>query len=278
MKRKRPLTPAEKLLREIGQPYRRRADGMIVVKGLDLGKDNLQKRGMELLTELPDLSGVVVEGDFRCSDNKLTSLKGAPQTVTGFFYCYGNRLDSLDGCPPKVGGDFSCSSNNLKDLTGGPAEVGGSYNCQSCPTMKNLKGAPEIVPGDFLCHEGVLESLEGAPRSVGGSFWVQKNRLGSLEHGPREVGADAMCYGNSGITHLEGAPEKFARLTTDIGDFATPEEIPEELRYSPETRARQEEERQRQADEELAQNVRDATVTSRPIAIRKTALRLVPKA
>ena len=276
----KPLSPAEQLLRDIGKKYtRRRADGMIVVRGeLDLGKKNLLAHGKELMTELPDLSGIVVLGNFRCSDNSLTSLKGCPQTVTGDFYCYGNLLESLEGAPEKVGGGFYCSFNRLKDLTGAPKEIGGTLNCQSCETLLTLKGAPEIVPGDFLCHEGVLESLEGGPREVGGDFWVQKNNLRSIEHAPRAVGRFFYCHGNDCITHLEGAPEKFVRLCSDIGDFDRPEDIPAEIRYSPATRARQEEDRRRAADEQLEKSVQDATILSRPIAIQKTALQLKPRA
>ncbi|MEZ0262570.1 MAG: hypothetical protein ACAH80_16315 [Alphaproteobacteria bacterium] len=271
---KKPLSPAEQFLRDHEVTYHKR-NGVIVVTGeLDISKDKRAKLGWSPLTELPDLSAVVVEGDFRCNDNLLTSLKGAPQTVTGFFYCYSNWLEDLEGCPKKIGGSFSCGRNHIKDLTGGPAEVGGGYNCQSSPNMLSLKGAPEKIPGDFLCHEGVLESLEGGPREVQGSYWVQKNRLRSLAGAPRTACADVLCYGNDCITHLEGAPETFVRLHTDLGDFEKPEDIPENLRLSPETRARQAEERRQAAARELEQNILDATVTSRPVMVRKSTLSL----
>ena len=51
------------------------------------------------LTELPDLSEVVVKGDFNCSGNQLTSLEGAPKEVGGSFYCSNNQLTSLVGLP-----------------------------------------------------------------------------------------------------------------------------------------------------------------------------------
>lgn len=40
-----------------------------------------------------------VTGDFICSWNKLTTLKGAPQSVGGDFICRGNKLISLRGHP-----------------------------------------------------------------------------------------------------------------------------------------------------------------------------------
>ena len=60
-----------------------------------------------------------VTGDFNCSYNNLTSLKGAPQTVGGDFKCSDNQLTSLRGAPQKVGGDFYCYNNpNLHSLDG----------------------------------------------------------------------------------------------------------------------------------------------------------------
>jgi len=64
------------------------------------------------LKSLPDfLSGILVKGNFSCSDNQLTSLKGSPAEVGGYFYCSNNKLTSLAGTPAKVHGDFSCGDN-----------------------------------------------------------------------------------------------------------------------------------------------------------------------
>jgi hypothetical protein len=268
------LSPTEEFLRDTGHAWTRREDGMIVVTGLNLGEDNMKKCGKWPLTVLPDLASVIVEGEFRCSDNELTSLKGCPQTVTGNFYCHSNKLTSLKHAPAKVGGDFSCSFNLLPDLMDGPKEVGGRYNCQSCPRLLTLKGAPEVVPGDFLCHEGVLESLEGGPVKVGGDMWVFKNRLRNIEHAPREVGRYFQCHFNYGVTHLEGAPEKFVKIYSDLGDFEKLSDIPDEIRWSPETRAKREEERLRAAAEQLERDAVGATILDQPMAIRKKPLRL----
>ena len=72
----------------------------------------------------------VVTGDFDCSDNNLTDLDGAPQTVGGAFYCYDNQLVSLEGAPQEVGGDFYCHDNQLVSLEGAPQTVGGSFVCR----------------------------------------------------------------------------------------------------------------------------------------------------
>ena len=66
----------------------------------------------------------IVNGNFNCINNNLTSLEGGPQKVGGNFNCSNNKLTSLEGGPQKVGGDFYCNSNNLTSLEGGPQEVG----------------------------------------------------------------------------------------------------------------------------------------------------------
>ena len=86
------------------------------------------------LKELPEwLSDVEVKGDFSCSDNKLTTLKGAPGTVGGSFWCESNKLTTLTGAPGTVGGDFSCSNNKLTTLQSAPKTVGGDFHCNVNP-------------------------------------------------------------------------------------------------------------------------------------------------
>lgn len=60
-------------------------DGFVIQGDVELANKEL--------TELPDLSKVVVEGNFDCSDNQLTSLAGAPKG--GRFFNYSNN--SLTG-------------------------------------------------------------------------------------------------------------------------------------------------------------------------------------
>jgi len=78
------------------------------------------------LTELP-VRFKEVKGNFNCSYNKLTTLKGAPEYIGGYFSCYENNLTTLEGAPEVVGGSFYCYGNNLTTLEGAPKEVGGSF-------------------------------------------------------------------------------------------------------------------------------------------------------
>jgi hypothetical protein len=72
-----------------------------------------------------------VEGNYKCSYNKLTSLEGAPTHVGGHFSCSHNKnLSSLEGAPTHVGGNFWCSENKLTSLEGAPSHVGGNFWCK----------------------------------------------------------------------------------------------------------------------------------------------------
>ena len=129
-----PLSTAEQALRDFGVAFERDAQGNTVVPGnLDLGSKGLGA--------LPDLSGVIVRGDFSCINNGLTSLAGAPQ---------------------RVGGNYNCSYNNLTDLKGAPQAIGQSFYCYNCDLV-TLEGGPKTVAGLFDCHENPLKTLEHAP-------------------------------------------------------------------------------------------------------------------
>ena len=78
-------------------------DGFVIKGDLDLSGKGL--------TKLPDLSKVIVEGSFRCENNQLTSLQGAPQKVGGNFRCKNNQLTSLQGISKEIGGKIEVDIN-----------------------------------------------------------------------------------------------------------------------------------------------------------------------
>jgi len=86
-------------------------------------KGNVDLSGLDL-TKIP-INFTEVGGDFYCSYNKLTSLKGAPKKVGGDFICSYNKLTSLEGAPEEVGESFYCSHNPLKSTKGKPESIGG---------------------------------------------------------------------------------------------------------------------------------------------------------
>lgn len=101
-------SPGEQALIDWGVDYIKKKDGTLIVPG----NLNVSKRDM---TELPDLSNVIVQGNFSCLHNKLTSLKGAPKSFVslvsdfGVFW-EGKVPDNLRNPPPAqkpANGDFS---------------------------------------------------------------------------------------------------------------------------------------------------------------------------
>lgn len=132
-----------------------------------------------------------ISGYFVCSNNNLTSLKGAPQTGEGTFHCSINNLTSLKGAPQTVGEDFYCTDNNLMSLVEAPQTVDGGFYCSN-NKLTSLEGAPKTVGGGFDCYKNNLTSLKGAPRTVGEYFNCGDNNLTSLEGAPQTVG-DFYC-------------------------------------------------------------------------------------
>lgn len=140
-----PSMPTERVLRELCVRYHKNENGdFVVTSTIDLSDKDL--------TQLPDLSNVIVEGDFYCFNNQLKSLKGAPKHVTGDFDCSENKLTSLIGGPRRVEGVFNCAHNQLKTLTGGPKGEVHWYNCVN-NDLRTLRGAPDAIGDLFACED-----------------------------------------------------------------------------------------------------------------------------
>jgi len=100
----------------------------------------------------PQTGLIDVDGDFDCNKQGLTDLKGVKfGNVSGYFYCSENQLTSLVGAPQTVGGVFDCEDNQLTTLVGAPQTVGGGFNC-SGNELTSLEGAPQSVGGYFHCE------------------------------------------------------------------------------------------------------------------------------
>ena len=120
--------------------------------GLTKGQENFLNKYTEGTWTYNPATGLVdVEGGFNCSYEKLKDLKGVRfGKVSGSFKCHNNQLTSLEGAPQKVGGDFLCQRNNLTSLEGAPQKVGGSFDCAR-NKLTSLKGAPQELDGAFWC-------------------------------------------------------------------------------------------------------------------------------
>ena len=102
---------------------------------------------------------------------------------------------------------------------------------------QNLRLLPDLsqvaVKGNFSCANNDLTSLKGAPCSVGGIFDCSGNQgLESLEYAPGMVSGNMYCT-ETGLTSLEGCPQNFAKLYTGFGTYESWDEVPQKLRISP---------------------------------------------
>jgi hypothetical protein len=119
------------------------------------------------LTEIPVKFGRI-NGDFNCSNNKLTTLKNCPNIVKGSFSCYVNKLINLNYAPFEVDSMFLCQHNKLTSLVGSPNIVW-IFDC-SGNDLTSLEGSPTIIDGDFNCKDNMLVSLEGIPKVIKRNF------------------------------------------------------------------------------------------------------------
>lgn len=72
------------------------------------------------LTELPDLSNVVIEGNFCFSHNQITSFKGSPIKVGKNLDYDNNNISSWEYAPQEVGDVIYCRCNEITSLFGIP--------------------------------------------------------------------------------------------------------------------------------------------------------------
>jgi len=100
------------------------------------------------LTEFPNyIQFGKINGDFNCSRNNLTSLKGGPTYVLMSFNCGLNKLKDLHYAPSFIGSHFSCAYNQLTSLDDAPINVGANtwltYNYLNYETIENYKRKKE---------------------------------------------------------------------------------------------------------------------------------------
>ena len=119
-------------------------------------------------------------GDFKCGDNKLTSLEGGPQSVGGSFNCNNhapstrnNQLTSLEGCPQSVGGSFNCSYNKLTSLEGGPQSVGRDFYCSN-NKLTSLEGFPEYFESYVYLNGNPIFEIYDLFRTVKCINWLNE--------------------------------------------------------------------------------------------------------
>lgn len=160
----RSTAEAEDFLTCHSYSFQRQGDGRLLVQGnIDIANRKL--------TELPDLSCVIVAGNFYCQDNELTSLKGAPAEVRGGFWCNGNQLESLEYSPKGITGQYVCHNNRLTSLKHAPEEITGDFSCAG-NRLTNLEGSPKTFNklmtgfGIFASWDEVPEKFRYSPETI----------------------------------------------------------------------------------------------------------------
>ena len=132
-------------------------DGFVIKGNL-----NISGKG---LTSLPDLSKVTIEGYFDCSH--MTSLEGSPRIVQGDFRCNENQLTSLKGATSEIPfGSFYCANNKLTSLEGAPKRVRRIFDC-AYNELENLDGMPKVIGERFDCSYNKLVSISGDYDCIG---------------------------------------------------------------------------------------------------------------
>lgn len=99
-------------------------------------------------------------GDFDCSHNNLTSLKGSPKYVEGYFNCNFNKLNSLEGCP-KIGTNLFCNKNKLTELNVNPEKIKGNIYCAFNRFMDNtIKQLEPNEVKNYLISKKMFEKIQ----------------------------------------------------------------------------------------------------------------------
>jgi len=150
-----------------------------------------------------DIEGGDLNGGVNASSKGLTSLRGAPRSVSGNFWCHFNQLTSLEHCPKSVGDSFLCYSNQLT----------------------SLEYCPQKVRGNFLCNDNQLTDLTHAPREVGRSFECKNNQIGDTLSEIIAHGIIASYYQVTGATRItfdevEAEKQRRANIKRQLGPFA----------------------------------------------------------
>ncbi len=117
-----------------------------------------------------------INGDFKCYDNNLISLKGCPKEISDDFFINNNFLLNLKGCPKEIGGSFYCYENLLDTLENCPKSVGRHFDCSGNKII-SLEGCPKHIGGIFNCRRNKIRDFYGFPDFWEGELLLEGNPL-----------------------------------------------------------------------------------------------------
>lgn len=129
------------------------------------------------------------------------------------FMCDMNELTSLAHVPRFIGGTASFANNFLQTIAGGPEFVGGHYII-SGNSVADLRGGPLYVGANYYAQQmSFVETLAGITGQIVGELHLKESRK---------------------IKHFEHAPKNTAGIVSDFGTFKSWDDVPRQLRASPE--------------------------------------------
>lgn len=147
-------------------------------------------------TKYGDLTGEIFIGNIDVFGMGLTSLEGSPKIViNGNFNCGYNKLTSLKYSPEIIRGGFNCTMNQLTTLEFSPKEVDGNYECYD-NQLVSLKGIQTELKSSLACGKNKLKSLEYAPRKIGVHLNASDNLIETMYDISIEIVGGFACSHN----------------------------------------------------------------------------------
>ena len=147
------------------------------------------------LTELPQMSNVIMYGSFLCQNNNLKSLKGMPRQVSGRVDCSNNKIKSLRHMSKHIGDGFNFSHNEVDSLHYLSEDIKGDIDA-SYNELVDLSYCVPECHGRFNCSYNKLVSLNGRLNVVWSTMDCSYNYLQNLEDMPNTIYGDLVCSGN----------------------------------------------------------------------------------
>lgn len=146
----------------------------------------------------------IIDGDFNCSNNKLTNLVNSPMTVNGIFDCSNNNIYTLIGGPRFIDMAYDCSNNLLEDLDGYPDICVNVFDCSN-NYIKTLIHLPKILNVKYFdVSNNKLKDLRGPLKAK--NFDCSNNNITTLVNGLTECNGTFICNYNK-LNNLLGSPK-----------------------------------------------------------------------
>lgn len=117
-----------------------------VNEDLTVDVDNSVILRSKQLQDFPVQFGIV-NGDFDCSYNQLTSFKGIPHKINGCLYCSHNQLTHFDCFPTYIDKHIYCSGNLITNVNNFDCMFNGSFE-HNIDNGKHIEGFENFYVAD----------------------------------------------------------------------------------------------------------------------------------